>query len=173
MKATLALTVANAMLVASNPLQQRAYVTQVDVKTVTQYVYPDGSPATDQGPQPTNAGTTETISQPAGDSQDAPSSSAPSSGEEDGESSEQPSSSGGEQEQPSQSGGGDGGSGGESGGGGEISGGGDTPADVYQAAMNAHNAHRTNHTCAQVSWDDNLASWAQQLADTCVYEHDT
>jgi hypothetical protein len=30
-----------------------------------------------------------------------------------------------------------------------------------------------NHSAPALQWDDQLASWAKQLADTCVFEHDT
>lgn len=53
MKATLALAVANAVLAAANPLAKRVYVTDLEIKTVTSYVYPDGSPATHLGAQAT------------------------------------------------------------------------------------------------------------------------
>lgn len=160
MKATLALALANAVFATANPLNARAYVTQVDVKTVTNYVYPDGSPATHAGAQPT----------PGSDSYSTPAE--PATG-----SSEEPSTGGSsETEQPSEeSGGSSGGSGGGSGDDLNYTGGenGADVGSVYDAAINAHNAHRANHTCGQVSWSEELAAAAKQLADSCEYKHNT
>lgn len=36
-----------------------------------------------------------------------------------------------------------------------------------------HNVHRANHSAADLVWDDTMATYAQQTADTCVYAHDT
>lgn len=157
MKATIALAVANAIFAAATPLQERAYVTQLDIKTVTQYVYPDGSPATHLGgAKPTEgaAVTYETVTD------SAPSSSAP-------EKDDKPSQSQPEQgaTKPSE-GGSDSGSGSGQENGADV-------GSVQQASINAHNAHRSNHTCEQVEWDTELAKYAQQLADTCSYGHDT
>lgn len=149
MKATLALAMANVMFAAATPLNPRAYVTQVDVKTVTAYVYPDGSPATHLGAQPTgDAVTYETVSAPSTSSSPAPSSS------DDTAETEKPTKGSQEAVVPDL-------------------GSGVGVGSVKEASLNAHNAHRANHTCGQVEWDDNLAKWAQQLADSCSYRHDT
>ena len=162
MKATLALAMANAMFAAATPLNARAYVTQVDVKTVTAYVYPDGSPATHLGAQPTGDGVSyETVSEPATGSYGAPSSSDGSSETEKPTESSQ----GGSDDSPLPDLGTGGGSGGSENGA--------DVGSVQEASLNAHNAHRANHTCEQVEWDQNLANYAKQLADSCNYEHNT
>jgi uncharacterized protein YkwD len=161
MKATLALALANAVFATANPLNARAYVTQVDVKTVTNYVYPDGSPATHAGAQPSPGSSYSTPAEPATGSSDEPST-------DDSAETEEPT----EAEKPSE----DSGSG--SGGSSEDLNytGGENGADVgsvYDAAINAHNAHRANHTCGQVTWSEELAAAAKTLADSCEYKHNT
>lgn len=146
MKAVFALTLANAILAAATPLQERAYVTHLDVKTVTNYVYPDGSPATVAGAQPTPAVSQGSVKKPASDSSSSPSSSSGSSAE-----------------QPAKS---------DSSGSASSSGGVDM-SSFSQASVTSHNAHRSNHTCSGVSWNQTLADAAKQLADTCSYKHDT
>ncbi|MBE3044086.1 hypothetical protein IMZ48_16245 [Candidatus Bathyarchaeota archaeon] len=160
MKATLALTLANAMLVAAGPLQERAYVTEVDIKTVTAYVYPDGSPATHLGAQPTgDAAYSSTVAKPSTDAPSSKPSTPKPSPEEEKPATEEPAEpSTGEQEAPA------------TGGGAGAENGADV-GSVQEASMNAHNAHRGNHTCGQVEWDSELAAYAQELADTCEYKH--
>lgn len=46
------------------------------------------------------------------------------------------------------------------------------PTDVASAGVYYHNKHRANHTAADVTWDANLAKYAQVLADTCNFHHD-
>ncbi|KXT00618.1 hypothetical protein AC578_3143 [Pseudocercospora eumusae] len=41
-----------------------------------------------------------------------------------------------------------------------------------QRAVLQHNLHRANHSVGNVSWDSNLANWAKQLAERCVFAHD-
>ncbi|KAL2106401.1 hypothetical protein VUR80DRAFT_6784 [Thermomyces stellatus] len=164
MKATLALAMANAMLAAAKPANTCMYATQVDVKTVTAYVYPKSSPATHLSAQPTGDSVNyETISEPATGSSDLPSSSddsseteEPTEGSEEGSGSTVPDLGLG------------GGSGGDSGLGNSAD-----FSSVQEVSLNAHNAHRANHSCDQVEWDSNLAERAQELADSCSYGHDT
>ncbi|TPX24212.1 hypothetical protein DIZ76_013555 [Coccidioides immitis] len=48
------------------------------------------------------------------------------------------------------------------------------PSDDYKGVvLYHHNVHRSNHSAEALTWDDNLESSAKQLADTCVYEHNT
>ncbi|KAI1943429.1 hypothetical protein LOZ66_000011 [Ophidiomyces ophidiicola] len=48
------------------------------------------------------------------------------------------------------------------------------PKNDYQAtALYQHNIHRRNHSAEALTWNDRLESTARQLAQTCVYEHDT
>lgn len=37
----------------------------------------------------------------------------------------------------------------------------------------AHNVHRANHSAADLTYSDELAGVAQQIASSCVYAHDT
>lgn len=46
-------------------------------------------------------------------------------------------------------------------------------ASYAAAALSEHNTLRAQHSAGAMSWDDNLASYAQDLAITCVYGHDT
>lgn len=48
-----------------------------------------------------------------------------------------------------------------------------TAASVRRSSLAAHNAHRSNHSAAGVTWDSKLAEYATTLADTCNYGHDT
>lgn len=163
MKATLALAVANAVLAAANPLVKRVYVTDLDIKTVTSYVYPDGSPATHLGAQATPSADDgavfyETIAQPGNSNQETKPTSTPSSDDSDSDDSSSDSGSGsgsGSSDKPQSA----------------------VPATSYgsvqEASIQSHNAHRSNHSAPAVSWDSNLASYAQKLADSCSYGHDT
>lgn len=156
MKATLALALANIAFASANPLNIRAYVTEVDVKTVTNYVYPDGSPATHLAAQPTGA------------SYEVPASSASKPSSDSTSETEQPTEGG--EESGSDSGSGSGSDAGNGYTGGEN---GADVGSVQEAAINAHNAHRANHTCGQVTWSQELANAAKQLADSCNYKHNT
>ena len=45
-------------------------------------------------------------------------------------------------------------------------------ATSYQEIVVAHhNVHRSNHSASALTWDDDLASTAQTIAETCVYAH--
>lgn len=48
-----------------------------------------------------------------------------------------------------------------------------TPTDYQEIAVYHHNIHRANHSASDVTWDDNLASIAAQIASSCVYAHNT
>ena len=165
MKATLALAVANAMLALASPVNKRLLVTELEVKTVTAYVYPDGSPATHLGAQPTPEKAFvvfENIARPSPtpvaepvveQPEEAPAPVVQTPVEQPVVEAEEP------EAAPQQ-----------------------TQPEVVQAApagsaqeasLNAHNIHRTNHSAPAVTWDSNLASYAQQLANTCNYGHDT
>ncbi|OCT45420.1 hypothetical protein CLCR_05827 [Cladophialophora carrionii] len=41
------------------------------------------------------------------------------------------------------------------------------------AILEAHNVHRVNHTAANLTWSENLASIAADIAATCIYAHNT
>lgn len=45
--------------------------------------------------------------------------------------------------------------------------------NVQRVFLEAHNKHRANHSVPEVIWDDNIAASAKELADSCVYGHDT
>lgn len=46
-------------------------------------------------------------------------------------------------------------------------------ASYAAAALSAHNILRAQHSAGAMTWDDNLASSARDLATSCVYGHDT
>jgi len=49
-----------------------------------------------------------------------------------------------------------------------------TGGDTYQNdVLNSHNIHRSNHSAPALTWDDNLASIAAQIASSCIYAHNT
>ncbi|KAH8589715.1 CAP domain-containing protein [Bisporella sp. PMI_857] len=47
-----------------------------------------------------------------------------------------------------------------------------TPSDFISTGEFYHNQHRKDHSAGDLTWDADLASYAQQLADTCVFAHD-
>lgn len=51
------------------------------------------------------------------------------------------------------------------------SGGGSTSSSDINAYLSAHNNVRAQHGAQPLTWDDNLASKAQQWANGCVFEH--
>jgi uncharacterized protein YkwD len=44
--------------------------------------------------------------------------------------------------------------------------------DYVSTALYHHNVHRANHSASDLSWDDSLASYALNTAQTCVFAHD-
>lgn len=46
-------------------------------------------------------------------------------------------------------------------------------SDYAAPLLTQHNIHRQNHSAAALTWDDNLAAIAAQIASSCVYAHDT
>ncbi|CAO1602242.1 hypothetical protein XANCAGTX0491_005868 [Xanthoria calcicola] len=50
---------------------------------------------------------------------------------------------------------------------------GETGTDGYKSAvLEHHNIHRANHSASALAWDDTLAQYAEQVAKSCVYDHD-
>lgn len=47
------------------------------------------------------------------------------------------------------------------------------PTSYQDIAVYHHNLHRLNHSAPAVAWSDDLASSAQQIAESCVYAHNT
>lgn len=47
------------------------------------------------------------------------------------------------------------------------------PSDYISRALHHHNIHRANHSAPAVTWSDELAETAQNIANSCRYEHDT
>lgn len=47
------------------------------------------------------------------------------------------------------------------------------PNSYAQAILDQHNNHRQNHSAPALVWDDNMANIAQQIAESCVYAHNT
>lgn len=46
--------------------------------------------------------------------------------------------------------------------------------NTYNAnVLNHHNVHRANHSASDVTWDDTLASTALEIANSCMYAHNT
>jgi hypothetical protein len=50
----------------------------------------------------------------------------------------------------------------------------ETPDDdsMEGQAIYHHNLHRSNHSAPAMSWDSEIAGYAQQVADSCVFAHD-
>jgi Cysteine-rich secretory protein family len=48
-----------------------------------------------------------------------------------------------------------------------------SPNSYAQAILDQHNNHRQNHSAQALVWDDNMANIAQQIAESCVYAHNT
>ena len=46
-------------------------------------------------------------------------------------------------------------------------------SDYQQGILDSHNIHRANHSASNLAWDDHLAGIAAQIAQSCVYAHDT
>ncbi|KAL8996180.1 MAG: hypothetical protein Q9169_004246 [Polycauliona sp. 2 TL-2023] len=50
---------------------------------------------------------------------------------------------------------------------------GEVGTEGYKSAvLEHHNIHRSNHSADPLQWDDTLASYAEQVAKKCVYDHD-
>ena len=50
---------------------------------------------------------------------------------------------------------------------------GETGTEGYKSAvLEHHNIHRANHSASALEWDDSLASYAEEVAKKCVYDHD-
>lgn len=47
------------------------------------------------------------------------------------------------------------------------------PTDYQGKVLYHHNAHRANHSVADLTWSDSLAATAQKIGESCRYEHDT
>jgi outer membrane biosynthesis protein TonB len=47
------------------------------------------------------------------------------------------------------------------------------PSDFQSTALYHHNVHRFNHSAGALEWSDEHAQYAETLAKTCVFEHDT
>ncbi|KAI9870450.1 MAG: hypothetical protein M1830_004239 [Pleopsidium flavum] len=155
-------TLVSALFIAgalSSPiLQKRDYVTEVEVVTVTDYITQVFVAATAAATTSAAASVIQYYQAPASSSQaPAPSSKAPASSSQAPASSSQapasaPSSSSSAAPSPSPVA--------ES-----------TGTDYNSLALHHHNIHRTNHSADALTWDDNLASYAQQVASSCVYAH--
>ena len=46
-------------------------------------------------------------------------------------------------------------------------------SDYVQGVLDAHNSHRENSSAPILTWSNEMASTAQQIAASCVYEHNT
>ncbi|KIW21141.1 hypothetical protein PV08_01721 [Exophiala spinifera] len=46
-------------------------------------------------------------------------------------------------------------------------------SDYQQGILDSHNIHRRNSSVPDLTWSDNMASIAAQIAASCVYAHDT
>ncbi|KAJ9643651.1 uncharacterized protein PV06_09162 [Exophiala oligosperma] len=46
-------------------------------------------------------------------------------------------------------------------------------SDYQQGILDSHNIHRRNASVSDLTWSDNMASIAAQIAASCVYAHDT
>ncbi|OAA65788.1 scp-like extracellular protein [Niveomyces insectorum RCEF 264] len=45
------------------------------------------------------------------------------------------------------------------------------PTDYAATALNQHNIHRANHSAPAATWNADLASYAAQAAESCVFAH--
>ena len=45
--------------------------------------------------------------------------------------------------------------------------------DYQTTVLTLHNLHRRNHSATDLTWSASLAGTAQQIASSCVYEHNT
>ena len=156
----------NAMLAMASPmatpLAKRHQVTEYKTKCVTDYVYPDGSPAKGHHAKPTEEPSVyyhdeEEKSEPEDDRQGG-------RGGHGGHGGDNKPSYGGGNSQPA----GNGGYGGASSG--SYS---DPGEDFVQNSLYHHNIHRHNHSAPDVAWSESLASAAQELANSCNYGHNT
>ena len=46
-------------------------------------------------------------------------------------------------------------------------------SDYVQGILDAHNSHRENSSAPILTWSNEMTSTAQQIAASCVYEHNT
>lgn len=158
LSSTVVVLMVNAMLAMATPmvtpaaaLEKRKLYTEYEVKTVTHYVYPDGSPADGYNkPEPTEKPYVyyhheEEKKKPAEPQYKEP----------------EPENHG--DDYGKQQGGNQGGSPNYA----------DPGNDFVQNSLYHHNVHRANHSAPDVSWSQSLASAAQQLADSCNYGHNT
>lgn len=44
--------------------------------------------------------------------------------------------------------------------------------DYENTMLKQHNLHRSNHSAPALEWDSTLAQYAENTANTCVFEHD-
>jgi uncharacterized protein YkwD len=47
-----------------------------------------------------------------------------------------------------------------------------SPTDYASTALYHHNMHRANHSASDLTWDDQLATYAKASANKCVFAHD-
>ncbi|KIY53243.1 PR-1-like protein, partial [Fistulina hepatica ATCC 64428] len=48
-----------------------------------------------------------------------------------------------------------------------------TSTDYETVVLYQHNIHRANHSASDFVWNSTLASIAQEIGETCIYEHNT
>ncbi|KAM4062432.1 cysteine-rich secretory protein family protein [Hirsutella rhossiliensis] len=44
--------------------------------------------------------------------------------------------------------------------------------DYEQTMLEQHNVHRRNHSASDLAWDNTLAQYAENIANSCVFQHD-
>lgn len=47
-----------------------------------------------------------------------------------------------------------------------------SPSDMASTALYAHNLHRANHSASAMEWLDEIATYAETTANSCVFAHD-
>lgn len=48
-----------------------------------------------------------------------------------------------------------------------------TPNEYIDTILEQHNLHRSNHSASDLTWNPTIAGYAETLADTCTFAHDT
>lgn len=46
-------------------------------------------------------------------------------------------------------------------------------ATYKKTVLRHHNVHRANHSAPNVAWGPSMANWAQTVAESCIWRHNT
>lgn len=163
---TVALVMVNAMLAMASPmvspLAKRKLVTEYTTKCVTDFVYPDGSPARGRHhAKPTAAPEVPYVYHHQSDDSESEPAYTESEDRQGGRGKH---GSHAQSQAPAED------SYGAAASSGNYA---DPGEDFIQNSLYHHNVHRHNHSAPDVTWSESLASAAQQLANSCNYGHNT